>query len=195
MSSGGKNRKSEIGKRYGKLVVIESDVSTIRGLAVWKCRCDCTNEVSVRGFDLRQGRRKSCGCLQHRNKRGSASPLWSGYKDISGAFWHRLCHNAKTRNLEMTISKESVWELYEKQNRKCALSGIDITFDPSDLNAKIKGSQTASVDRLDNSKGYVDGNVQLVHKDVNFMRQAMSVNEFVMWCRRISNNHEPSKSE
>jgi len=37
--------------------------------------------------------------------------------------------------------------------------------------------------------GYVEGNVQWVHKIVNFMKQALPDNEFINWCRIIVNNN------
>lgn len=56
--------KNEIGKRYGKLVVIDFFGNDKYGSALWKCKCDCGNECVVRGTDLRNGSTSSCGCFQ-----------------------------------------------------------------------------------------------------------------------------------
>ena len=56
-------RINEIGNKYGRLTVVE-DAGTINGRAVWKCLCDCGNEIVVKGKYLRNGDTKSCGCLQ-----------------------------------------------------------------------------------------------------------------------------------
>jgi hypothetical protein len=50
------------GERFGRLVVIES-VANNGKHAMWKCKCDCENEVLVTGTNLRKGFTKSCGCL------------------------------------------------------------------------------------------------------------------------------------
>lgn len=56
--------KNELGKRYGKLLVLEK-IGAIpdRGI-YWKCKCDCGNIVEVSGKALRSGGTKSCGCLK-----------------------------------------------------------------------------------------------------------------------------------
>ena len=45
---------------------------------------------------------------------------------------------------------------------------------------------TASIDRIDSSIGYVIGNVQWVHKQVNFMKGTMEQKEFIKFCKLIS---------
>lgn len=55
--------KNEIGNRYGKLLVVDF-AYTKKGLAYWKCMCDCGKECIARGNSLRQKRIKSCGCLR-----------------------------------------------------------------------------------------------------------------------------------
>lgn len=51
-------------KRFGRLTVIERDLSII-GKAYWKCLCDCGKETIVYGASLRNGLTKSCGCLSN----------------------------------------------------------------------------------------------------------------------------------
>jgi len=87
----------------------------------------------------------------------------------------------KRRNLKFEIDKEYVWELFENQNGKCALSGIDIVLDVGSR----KREQTASLDRIDSSKGYIKGNVQWVHKDVNSMKMDYTEDYFIDMCKRI----------
>lgn len=52
------------GKRFGRLTVI-SRASNINGkISAWTCRCDCGTIKVVRGYDLRSGGTKSCGCYR-----------------------------------------------------------------------------------------------------------------------------------
>ena len=53
------------GKKFGKLLVIENVGSNKYKKAMWKCRCDCGEEVVVIGSNLIRGNSKSCGCNKH----------------------------------------------------------------------------------------------------------------------------------
>lgn len=55
-----------VGERYGKLIVVSliDDVASAKVPTRWLCKCDCGNEVVVRGYNLRSGGTKSCGCAQ-----------------------------------------------------------------------------------------------------------------------------------
>lgn len=51
------------GQRFGKLTVIErAKENTKAGKARWICKCDCGNECTVHGAQLRNRNQKSCGC-------------------------------------------------------------------------------------------------------------------------------------
>lgn len=60
----GRTLKDETGNKYGRLLVIERDLSKDHHDAFWICKCDCGNISSVNGTMLRRGTSKSCGCLQ-----------------------------------------------------------------------------------------------------------------------------------
>jgi hypothetical protein len=55
--------KDMIGKRFGRLTVIEFAGMNYRRSATWRCLCDCGNEKTVDGNCLRMGWTRSCGCL------------------------------------------------------------------------------------------------------------------------------------
>jgi len=53
-----------IGKRFGRLQVIEDGGRSNSGRFLWKCLCDCGTIKTIRGDSLRDGSIKSCGCFQ-----------------------------------------------------------------------------------------------------------------------------------
>lgn len=54
------------GQRFGRLVAVEStQLRDSSGTTVWRCRCDCGNEVQTSLSQLTRGYKKSCGCLGH----------------------------------------------------------------------------------------------------------------------------------
>jgi hypothetical protein len=49
---------------------------------------------------------------------------------------------------------------------------------------------TASIDRIDSSKGYEEGNIQWVHKHVNFMKRTYSQDYFIDMCKKIAEHNK-----
>ncbi|MBS6396071.1 MAG: tyrosine-type recombinase/integrase family protein [Clostridiales bacterium] len=55
------------GQRFGKLVVdgfAGYGESGRQKVSLWNCRCDCGNTCTAAGYLLKNGRRKSCGCIR-----------------------------------------------------------------------------------------------------------------------------------
>lgn len=100
--------------------------------------------------------------------------------------WRMLELGAIDRGLELSITKEYVSNLLKKQNFKCALSGIPIKF------GRVHWSEenTASLDRIDSTKGYIEGNVQWVHKTINFMKMNFTQDEFIKFCYLVVEKHK-----
>lgn len=104
------------------------------------------------------------------------------YEDIPKYLWRGLCNGAKTRNLVVEITPKNIWDLFIKQNRLCALSGIEICFGKT-----RKGVNTASVDRIDSSLGYIISNIQIVHKKINQIKMDLSQDDFIDLCVHVAN--------
>ena len=177
-------------RRFGKLTVIKRVRNPDKfGQVKWKCRCDCGRIVYPTGRCLTLGKTKSCGCLMSEAPKehsgGKKSSNWTGYGDIPGSYWKQLLRHAKVRSREVTISLNDAWEQYLKQNGICALSGEPINFGIP--GRKNRASITASLDRIDSSKGYIVDNIQWVHKHVNIMKWNLTEQRFVELCNKISN--------
>jgi hypothetical protein len=166
------------GKKFGMLSPLEVDNKRIDRVH-WKCLCDCGKYKSISSKNITLGFTTSCGCK--RQKKGKSNHSWRGYEEISGNFWKTIVHGAKTRKIELKISMDYIWELFIQQNRKCALTGMPLIF----RSKSGISDGTASLDRIDSSKGYVVGNVQWVHKDVNTVKWDLTLDNFFRVCKMV----------
>jgi hypothetical protein len=55
------------------------------------------------------------------------------------------------------------------------------------LNNSNKKERTASLDRIDSSFGYIEGNVQWVHKDINIIKLDYDQDYFIKICSAVCN--------
>jgi hypothetical protein len=178
------------GKRYNKLTarrwVDTKKHITKSGRVVyhnfWEFECDCGNKKILRKSRVTTSKNPimSCGCI-----RGESH--WKGHGEISKTQWTSIKKHAKLRSITFNISIEYAWKLYKQQKGKCTLSGKDIVFGGRNAGPWYK-TTTASLDRIDSKKGYIKGNVQWVHKNLNIMKWDYSVQEFVQWCRAVANH-------
>jgi len=78
--------KEKEGSRYGKLVIVgpAGRGGSHGHYLMWQCKCDCGNEVIVEGKRLRDGSKRSCGCLI------SESITAAHAQDITGQRFGRL---------------------------------------------------------------------------------------------------------
>lgn len=172
------------GLRFGKLTVIGTgEQRDHRSNRLWLAKCDCGNTVVVAATTLVNKHKTHCGCVRYVS---NLSRAWRGNGDVSGGYWSSLRNSASKRHIAFEISVEYGYNLFLSQNRKCALSGLPLSFgDPSLPRSERKKDQTASLDRIDSTLGYVEGNVQWVHKRVNAMKMDMDEKDFIEMCRLI----------
>ena len=134
-------------------------------------------------------RKESSSINIQKAQKQSSKLRYKGIEDLSGRYLSSIKYNAFKRKLEYNIDITYIWDLFLYQNRKCALTGLPINFHRfSSL------LQTASLDRIDSSKGYIPGNVQWVHKDINYMKQSFTINKFFEYCRLVINYIDKNKN-
>ena len=128
----------------------------------------------------------SCNCKDCESERHKEYRVTHSTDDIN-TFFRDIATGCRGRayrsdgKFECTINKDDLIALYEKQNHKCALSGIEMTT--------IKGSgkfpSNASVDRIDPGKDHSLDNIRLVCNHVNMMRSNLSDEDLLYYCKAI----------
>lgn len=87
--------------------------------------------------------------------------------------WLQARHRARRKCLDFSITEVDITTLYAAQEGKCAYTGALMTMDCSEHNRN-----SASVDRVDCSKGYTVDNIVLCCSIVNTMKNNLSMVEF-----------------
>jgi hypothetical protein len=90
-------------------------------------------------------------------------------------FYNRFRKSANRRNIQWDIDYEEFMQAF---TGKCALSGWDISM--------AYANSTASLDRIDSSKGYSAENIQWVHVIVNMCKNKYPQEQFIAMCKAIS---------
>jgi hypothetical protein len=150
----------------------------------WNCKCECGIERAIRADHLVTGHTKGCRkCMESSNK-GSTNPNWKGGELMGASLLASYRFSAKRRNLPFNMTIKDIEEVYHSQDGKCRFTGVDLTFPKTS-----KGSDyTASIDRIDSSKGYNKDNIQLVYKSINIMKMALPDDEFIRLCTLVHNH-------
>jgi len=157
------------GQKFGKYLVLRKDKERSgRYIAL----CECGNEKSTSAYALVNHTTQQCKDCYHKTLSLNLGNLPGTTK-----------RNAETRGLTFNIDKDFMWNLFLKQNKKCALSGVDLKIGHGNYSRET----TASLDRIDSSKGYEPDNVQWVHKNINTMKWSFKQEEFLNWCKLITN--------
>jgi len=137
------------GQRFGRLVAIEYVGKALPYHRLWRCRCDCGNEVIAYQNNLRRGLTRSCGCLkrevvgnQFRTHGMSRTPEFEAW------------NHAKRRCLDPND---------KRFKRYAALGFYDGWVDDFAAFYEHIGPRPGpgySIERIDNSRGYFPGNVK-----------------------------------
>lgn len=167
------------GKRIGNFIVLSKTNQRKNRYVVWKARCVCGKEMELTKNQLSQYR--SCGCLK--NQKGPKNSQYKGHQQVSGTRWKQFLKSANKRKIDVSITIQDAWNIFQRQGRKCALSGLPL---------RLLDNPNASLDRIDSSLGYTITNVQWVDKRINLMKHALDQEEFLRLCRQIVDYHKIS---
>jgi hypothetical protein len=159
------------GQTFGRLKILYRHKENARNRgAQWVCLCSCGTERVVHGGSLRSGNTKSCGCLSpDRNREVFTLPPGEASLRARYATYRRT---AKLKGHLFEISKEEFDRLTKRECVYCGHDGVN------------------GIDRVDNTKGYVRGNVVSCCRQCNTAKGTGSVTDFFEWIRRVAKRIE-----
>jgi hypothetical protein len=166
------------GQTRGLWMVLERTDSDKNGYTRWLCECTCGKRQKVRTNQLNKDD-DQIGCRScSKLKRSKRDPFDVAIYTIKANLYRR-------NNITLSVTKEYIQRLYAEQQGRCALSGVNLYLGKTYKEHNEKRLTTASLDRIDSTKSYSEGNVQWIHKDLQAMKMAMKQDDFLSWIKRI----------
>lgn len=143
-----------------------------------KCK-ECTKEYTQAYYDKHKEKLVKYRVDYNRNNTRKQ------YRDLDSRF--KLLVNTATyrKKFEVSITPEYLKEVWEKQQGQCVYTKLPLLATANQFN-------TVSLDRIDSSKGYVEGNVQLICSAVNKMKQDYTEDLFVLLSCLVTQNNKLS---
>ena len=182
-----RSSKINIGEVYKNWKVVNGPRVSKHGCIEYKVLCLKCNKTTrwIQPSELKN--QNNCHmCLKCAQKeRGVKDRIKNGgTKYLSINKYHKWERSAKSRNYEFNVSLEYLSDLYLSQNKKCAITGD-----------YLNSLDEASLDRIDSSLGYVEGNVQWVTIQANLSKHVMTMEELYEFCKKVLNhaNQQPSQ--
>lgn len=169
--------------------LIEENIKFVNGLKLYKCHI-CGKWLPAENFNkagsklvFRDGLDKRCiECKRAQNL--NARKHYSNSKRLTKLLQHRwngARDRAKAKNIDFTITKEDLENLWKQQKGLCAISKIPMTYDFD----SGRVFTNVSIDQINPHLGYTKDNIQLVCMAVNQMKSDMSMDELFMFCEAI----------
>lgn len=159
----------------------------------YKCTCGETNPENF--YPKRKSKCKKCILDGAKNKYANLSESDKKSYIEKQNKWqddnflqYRLLQarsRAKSKNIPFEIDVNYLEDLLSNQENRCFYSGLEMELNRA-------GNYSASIDRVDSSKGYVKGNVVFVIWAVNTMKNDLDENEFL---RIVEAIHQKQKSD
>lgn len=145
--------------------------------------CDCGNNIDIQIGKFNSHRVKNCGCnsnYMHKSKLDIYSDNYPFY-----ILFSKIEKSSEKRGWEIGVNYLYIKSLWELQDGKCAYTNIKLSIPKNFKEMKI--DNCVSIDRIDSSLGYIEGNIQLVHRDINIMKLNLNENDFLGLCKSVYN--------
>ena len=119
-------------------------------------------------------------CANFANK--TRPSIYKGFRLVD---FDKIERAAKARGLQYSLDVDDLVNLFNKQQKRCALSDVIL----------VKHPPTWSIDRIDSSKDYILSNVQFVHKALNFMKGSFDMDGFITVCHLVTKKYKKNPNK
>ena len=169
-------REHVVGKRYGRLVVLEDN--SVGADRRWLCQCDCGTVKSILSGAIKSGDTRSCGCLRNEaSAKRNAKP--QGTSGLN-AMYIACRQSASSRSIKFFLSKEEFAGII---SQRCYWCGVAPR--PRGSHRAVGKFTCTDIDRVDNTAGYIVSNCVACCKQCNVAKNNYTVEDFLEWAKRL----------
>ena len=119
---------------------------------------------------------KECCKIGNRKSRDKVN---SNIETRAKVFLRNAKNSANKRKQEFSLEINDIIDFWNKQDKICAYSGLEMTLEAGKLN-------TVSIERIDSAKGYTKENTILVCQAINRMKSNFTYEDFYMLCQSVA---------
>lgn len=177
-----------VGQRFDKLVVVKLVGRRLygnrkNGTALWECLCDCGNVKNITASALKNKKARSCSCYIRAYRSDNMRKKFPEDQSAKTQIFLSYEIGAKRRGLGFNLSKNDVIGLTQENCSYCNKK-------PSNIKKTRRGIfKYNGIDRVDNTIGYVVGNVVTCCKTCNKAKLEMSHIDFLKWIKKVYENN------
>lgn len=145
---------SLLGRKFGRLTVLERKHTNKWGNIYWLCGCQCGNQKTIQGKLLTRGDSKSCGCFRREQARKRLYKdglrtsrfyrIWAGMNQRCKKTYHHNYPRYGARGIKVE------WESFQDFKRDMYSSYL--------LHLQKHGKMDTTIERIDNDGNYCVGN-------------------------------------
>ena len=177
-------KKLNVGDKFGCLTVMaDAGMGKFRD-SLSRCLCDCGRQVTVRNYAVRKGWVKSCGHLRHERIPEGVASKNSALRSLKTA--------ARARKLQWSLTDDAAFVFMAQPCYWCGREKVNQMQGGlrPDGTSRYRGAfRYNGLDRLDNGKGYVLGNVVACCGRCNRSRGALLTHDFIEMCVAVAARH------
>lgn len=185
-------------KKNGRIYEIGDILMNLKILKIYSSKktlyqveCLSCGSIYITGHDTLNKKKNNKGvpycknCFRPEHKTKKVISMCTPH--ISFSYYQILNRQADLRGIEFTVTPEYLEKIF---NGYCYISGLPIKIGTHSTINGIKDLGTASLDRIDSSLGYIEGNVAWCYKKINVMKHTSSINEFLALCKIIAEHNK-----
>jgi hypothetical protein len=166
-----------------------------------QCKRGAENFFCTRSCSVTFGHKSNAYDYEKFQKNLNLTKGYDRTNELSPFRWYvKVCKRRnKEGGNECEITPEYLSEIYKNQNGVCPITGWKLIIPLNTNGWKDKGSRgyakcdnprNASLDRIDNSKPYINGNVRFISVMANYARNDFEDSDVIEFGKAIAKHHK-----
>jgi len=141
------------------------------------CTRSCVGKTNIKNFGDKSFNISNCNKIKR----------YGDWYTLFKYHYRTIASRCRSKDIELDITIDDLKNQWELQNGICEFTGVKLILSSYSKISKDP-IYTASLDRIDSSKGYVKNNIRWVSRAINWMKNNMTDDQAWELCHLISEN-------